>query len=392
LLKKTGITLYEWSHLLAHPSHWGVYGRTFFPRKPAPRADAVHLQAAIAWLCRAQDASTDGGVSAGYFFKRGWMHPYPETTGYIIPTFLRYAVRQKDDAYLERAIRMGDWEIDIQLSSGAVRGGRGKIGAPPYPIVFNTGQVLLGWTALFRSTQEERFLSAAVRASDWLVQIQDVDGKWSQHSYMDVPHAYHTRVAWPLLEIHEFTGEERYRTAATRHIEWALSQAHPDGWFTHMELVPGENPPTHTIAYTLRGLLESAAHLQELRQPILEAILKTSDHLLQRLPTIPSTQLPAAFDSAWKPSSGSCLTGNAQLAIFWLELFRHRREPRFVEAATSLLEGLKSTQSLDARHPGIRGGIAGSSPIWGPYLPFAYPNWAAKFFADALMKKEEILS
>ena len=32
-----------------------------------------------------------------------------------------------------------------------------------------------------------------------------------------------------------------------------------------------------------------------------------------------------------------------------------------------------------------RGGIAGSSPIWGDYSRFEYPNWAAKFFADALM-------
>ncbi len=33
----------------------------------------------------------------------------------------------------------------------------------------------------------------------------------------------------------------------------------------------------------------------------------------------------------------------------------------------------------------MRGGIAGSAPIWGDYSRFEYPNWAAKFFADALM-------
>jgi hypothetical protein len=33
----------------------------------------------------------------------------------------------------------------------------------------------------------------------------------------------------------------------------------------------------------------------------------------------------------------------------------------------------------------VRGGIAGSAPIWGDYSRFEYPNWAAKFFADALM-------
>jgi hypothetical protein len=33
----------------------------------------------------------------------------------------------------------------------------------------------------------------------------------------------------------------------------------------------------------------------------------------------------------------------------------------------------------------VRGGIAGSWPIWGAYSRFEFPNWAAKFFADALM-------
>lgn len=391
LLKKNAIALYGWCRLFLLPAHWGVVRRHLFPPKPSPHPDADHLRATIDWLCRAQDVTGDGGASAGYFCRRGWVHPYPETTGYIIPTFLRYAARQRDDAYLERARRMGAWEIDIQLPSGAVRGGRGRIGDRPYPIVFNTGQVLLGWAALYRTTGEERFLEAAEGASDWLLQVQDDDGKWSRHTYMDVPHAYHTRVAWPLLEIHALTGVERYRAAARRHVEWSLNQAGPSGWLPHMELVPGEDPPTHTIAYTLRGLLEISAHLEELRQPILEIVLRASDHLLQALSDAPPAGLPATFDADWRPtSSGSCPTGNAQLAILWLELYRQQRDPRFADAAISLLEGIKATQSLDARHPGIRGGIAGSTPIWGPYIPYAYPNWAAKFFADALMKKEEI--
>ena len=33
----------------------------------------------------------------------------------------------------------------------------------------------------------------------------------------------------------------------------------------------------------------------------------------------------------------------------------------------------------------VRGAIAGSAPIWGDYSRFEFPNWAAKFYADALM-------
>ena len=57
------------------------------------RAHEVHLQGAIDWLCRAQDVrdgkDDQGGVSAGWSFEDGWLPGYPETTGYIIETFLR---------------------------------------------------------------------------------------------------------------------------------------------------------------------------------------------------------------------------------------------------------------------------------------------------------------
>ncbi|MDV7395274.1 hypothetical protein RZS08_28055, partial [Arthrospira platensis SPKY1] len=35
--------------------------------------------------------------------------------------------------------------------------------------------------------------------------------------------------------------------------------------------------------------------------------------------------------------------------------------------------------------PVVQGAIPGSAPIWGAYSRFEFPNWAAKFFADALI-------
>ena len=46
----------------------------------------------------------------------------------------------------------------------------------------------------------------------------------------------------------------------------------------------------------------------------------------------------------------------------------------------------------NARGPvGIRGGVKGSDPVWGSYLWLRYPNWAAKFGADALMNEVTML-
>jgi hypothetical protein len=46
---------------------------------------------------------------------------------------------------------------------------------------------------------------------------------------------------------------------------------------------------------------------------------------------------------------------------------------------------LKRTHRVENREPPLKGAIAGSFPIWGGYSRFEFPNWAAKFFADALI-------
>jgi hypothetical protein len=60
---------------------------------------------------------------------------------------------------------------------------------------------------------------------------------------------------------------------------------------------------------------------------------------------------------------------------------------RFANAAFKAIDEVKRAQSLDSRSEGIRGGVPGSAPIGGAYIPSAFPNWAAKFFIDALCAK-----
>src|SRR2546422_11092945 len=113
--------------------------------------------AAIEWLVRAQDATPDDGASRAfslawrpYFGRGGWQPSYPETTGYIIPTLYAAARRLGRAELAAPAGRAARWEIEVQLPTGAVRGG--GIGAPESPAGFNTGQVLLGWLAASEET------------------------------------------------------------------------------------------------------------------------------------------------------------------------------------------------------------------------------------------------
>lgn len=355
-----------------------------------------HLNGAMQWLCRSQDVTGTGGSSASYGFENGWALPYPETTGYIISTYLRYSSYANDTEFLERARRMGDWEIEIQLPSGAVRGGSG---VNEYPIVFNTGMVILGWADLYKTTGEEKYLSAAVRASDWLCSIIDDDGKWSRYTYNSTPHAYHSRVAWSLFVMSELTSNETYRETALMNIRWVLSLAGEDGWIEMMGFSREELPLTHTIAYTLRGLLECSVYLDgELGLKVRELVSNNAERIFlkyekrKKHPNAFPEYLSGRFNEKWQPAADfSCLTGNAQIAIIWLKVYRLTNDARLLNASLKILDQLKEIQDLSNTNPGIRGGIPGSYPIWGDYMPWSYPNWATKFFADALMILEEAM-
>src|SRR6266508_5677309 len=97
------------------------------------------------WLCRAQDMSQgrDGGVSGFYRLGSGWAASYPETTGYIICSFIDQGLKRGNNDLLDRARRMLDWLVKIQFPEGGFQAGLIDA-ARPLPVTFNTGQILLG--------------------------------------------------------------------------------------------------------------------------------------------------------------------------------------------------------------------------------------------------------
>jgi hypothetical protein len=342
------------------------------------------------WLCRAQDATPDAGVSRSYALRfmrahgrSGWLASYPETTGYIIPTFLAYAALTGKSEYRERAIRMAQWEADVQMASGAVQGG--VIDFPPTPAIFNTGQVLFGWAAAYRETGDDAFLRAAKRGADFLVAAMDADGAWRRHGSeyaRQGVNVYDARTAWGLLEASRVTNEIAHRDAAVRNLEFVLTKQRPNGWFEECCLDDNARPLLHTIAYTMEGLLEAGCVLGEER--FRSAARVAADVLLAK--QRPDGSLAGRFDAEWNGAADwSCLTGDAQTAIVWARLYETTGDRRYLDAAQRMNRYLCSTQDLAASDPGIRGGIKGSQPIWGGYGEFEYLNWAAKFFADALM-------
>lgn len=345
----------------------------------------IHLRAAIDWLCRAQDLRDRqpdaGGVAAGWSFEDSWLPSYPETSGYIVETFLAASRVLGRQELVGRAARILDWELSIQNADGSFPGHFGEAGSRP--VIFNTGQIMHGMVAGHQELARGECLEAAVKAGYWMLDQQDADGCWRRSVHNGIPHTYNTRAAWALLRAGLLSGERKLVEGATRNMEWALSQVTQSGWFQQNAFKSHEAPFTHTIAYAMRGLLEGGVLAEQPRFIDATATAARALATAQR----EDGWIAGAFEDEWRPVGGySCLTGVAQIGLNWQRLRQLGVEgdwQRYIDRAVMFV---KSTQRLEGKvkDPTL-GGIAGSTPIWGRYSRFEYPNWAAKFFADLLL-------
>jgi uncharacterized protein YyaL (SSP411 family) len=347
-----------------------------------------HLEAAMAWLCAAQNALEGGGVSALYDMRSGtWGPPYPETTGYIIPTFFDFAALSGLGTYRERAIRMADWLLTLQLENGAFPIGPLWPEWERAPIVFDTGQILHGLARAFEETGSQKYLDSACRAGDWLAEIQEPNGNWEKHVSQGYVHTFNVRSAWGMLRLYESSKVQKHLTAATANLDWALTQQDPDGWFRNAGFQPEVAPLTHTIAYTIEGLLESGIQLSD--QRYIDAARLAANALRKK--QLEEGFLRARYGPGWISSlNWSCLTGTAQMALVWLRLYQVSKDEADLSAALEANRYVKQRQPLRSPLPGVRGGIAGSYPIYCEYEPYRNLNWPVKFFADSLMLAERL--
>lgn len=357
-------------------------------RNRAIASTEAHTKAAIGWLCRAQDRTADDGVSYGYFPCRasgGWLASYPETTGYIITTMLSYRQAYGGDELLDRALRMARWEAEIQMDNGAVQGGILVPAAERTAATFNTGMVLDGWSEAYRASGDSTLLDAARKAADFLVGDLTEDGYFRSNGdfvTQDEVKLYNCLCGWALYRIGQDLGEARYVDTAVKVAEAAVAKQLPNGWFADNCLTDPAAPLLHTIGYTLQGVLEVG--LLAGRDDLVEAARKGAEPMLAHVRE--DGFIPGRFDRDWRPAvRWSCLTGSAQLAIVCFRLGHHVGDDRFVRAANKLVDMLKATQRLESEDEGVAGAIAGSFPMFGGYMAGGYPNWATKYFVDALL-------
>ncbi|MBY0463429.1 MAG: hypothetical protein K2W33_00645, partial [Burkholderiales bacterium] len=344
------------------------------PKSPLPE----HAAATLDWLIRAHDATNRQGVSYGFSLRGGWLPAYRETTGYILSTFFRAAHTFARPDLAERALQMADWLVSVQNADGSFS--NPKFGHEG--IVFDTGQDLFGLVAAWEHTQAPTYMAAALKAGNWLVSVADVTGVWTQFEHMNTPHVYNTRTAWALLRLNQVAPNAEWVRVARANLDWAVGHQHASGFFDSNAFQVGDDPYTHNISYAICGLQESGWLLAD--ATYVECARRCSDAALALMQ--PDGFIAGQITPAGQPAAHySCLTGQCQLAIVWAKQYNLTGDNRYREASQRSLGYAMGRQRIHDAHDGIRGGMAGSYPVYGRYAPLSYPNWAAKFCLDAAM-------
>jgi len=344
------------------------------------------LQKAASWLMAAQKANQDGGMGSYHLINK-WSSSYPETTGYIIPTLIHYGKVYGHQDAVNTAIRAADFLLKIQKPSGGWQGGRMKDNKPE--IVFNTGQIIRGMIAAFEQTGKEIYLNAGIKAGKWLSEVQHPEGFWMTHALMNQPRVYDTFVDTPLLALFQITGNESFKAAAVRNLDWVTDEKMlENGWFEDCDNTVKRNdkPILHTIAYTLDGLIDCSVLLND------EKYFRAAENgsLLLRDTFLADGFLNGRYDRDWNGSEYMICTGCAQMVIIWLKIYKKTGDENYLEASLKMLNLLIFIQSRNIKEDNSTlGALPGSFPLWGRYEPFAFPNWATKFFCDALLLEAE---
>ena len=142
-----------------------------------PEKYHIAAEKAVSGLIAAQNVGKDDGFASRYHVRDGWYSSYPEVTGYIIPTLIKYGEKNGRADLVERTLKAADWLLSIQMDSGAFQG-RLVDDRPITAVIFNTGMILFGLVSSYKKTGDQKYIQACRKAADWLVENLDSDGAW----------------------------------------------------------------------------------------------------------------------------------------------------------------------------------------------------------------------
>jgi hypothetical protein len=172
-----------------------------------------------------------------------------------------------------------------------------------------------------------------------------------------------------------------------KNAEYCVSRQRPNGWLPDCCLSDPNAPLLHTLAYSMQGLFNIGK-------------LAKRDGLIESAQLLADAELRIMRDDGFLPGrqredfsaavEWCCLTGSAQTSIVWGELYLVTKDEKYRSAVCTVNAYLMAHHDIRNPDPRLRGGLAGSWPVWGDYGRLRILNWATKFLVDALTMEARI--
>lgn len=273
--------------------------------------------------------------------------PYPEVTGYFIPSLLQWG-------YKDIAVSFAKWLCEIQKPDGSWYDTEDK-----QPYIFDSAQILKGLLSIRHLYPEAD--ENIRRGCDWILSNMSEDGRLPSprendfgdgKTYSEIIHLY---CLSPLAEAGKIFHMPEYIEKAHRILTYY--KEHEYKQIMQFSLL------SHFYAYVMEGLLDMGEEI--LAREAMDGVAR-----LQR----ENGAVPAYRDVSWV-----CTTGMFQLALVWFRLGELERGNRAFQYACKLQN--------------VSGGWFGSCLSEdGPnevntYFPDSEISWAVKYFLDALYWK-----
>jgi len=290
---------------------------------------------------RAMQWVDDHGVGGGLAVSDLQAVPYPEVTGYFIPTLLRWGRR-------DLATRYARWLVSIQNADGSWSDAHGHS-----PYTFDSAQVLKGLASLVDAMPELK--QPILRGCDWVLTQIEPSGRvatpdkshWNLGGGRVVPEGVHLYALEPLRTAGEKWNIPRYRDA----VDGALAYYVRDGELTRFDTL------SHFHAYVLDGLIELGA--TELAAAAMQPLAEL--------------QASGCVIPAYPAATWTCATGLFQYAVIWYKLGQRELADRAFADGCALQNAT--------------GGFYGSNGTGASYFPHEEIAWPVKYFLDALALK-----
>jgi len=325
----------------------------------------------LAWITKSFAYNNNLG-SCSYKNELGFNSTtYPETTGYLLITLLKAYEHSQNERFLELANNQIKFFSSIQNTDGSFFQKENN----RQPIIFDTAQILLGFCRLYQHTPTDVILDIVTKSLNWLNSNLNTEGIFLNYNYKKSYNpSYYTRVFWPMLEASNVL-ELEHSSDVVNGIERIIKSQNKSLSFPDTSFDGQVKALTHTMAYTVRGLLECS--ILSSRSDIFSIVEKYMDKM-QKI-VVRDEKLFGSYNQDWEPDkSFVCVAGNLQFALIALKL----DTPKYIQLITTLLSPvIKSQRSFGFN----KGAVPSSLPIWGKYQRFRYTNWTQKFYSDALL-------